>query len=122
MEQFIMDSKQDRDKEKVERQQINEFLRQTDVESVFALYDKQLRQMYKFYASQDKKDLDFNLERAMSTMNMREFVRFGFQQSVIPVLLPPETTVQIFRQLIRERIEEVSGGLVENYLGDKNNA
>ena len=53
--------------------------------------------MYKFYASQDKKDLDFNLERAMSTMNMREFVRFGYQQYIIPSLLQPEDVVLVFR-------------------------
>ena len=43
--------------------------------------------MYKFYASQDKKDLDFNLERSMNTMNLREFVRFGYQQNIVPALL-----------------------------------
>ena len=78
MEQFIKDNQQEKGKEHEERKQIDEFMKQGDVEGIFALYDKQLRQMYKFYASQDKKDLAFNLERSMNTMNMREFVRFGF--------------------------------------------
>ena len=49
--------------------------------------------MYKFYASQDKKTVDFNLEAKMNTMNMREFVRFGYQQNIVPALLPPEDMV-----------------------------
>lgn len=35
--------------------------------------------MFKFYASQDKKDLDFNMDRVLNTMNFREFVRFSYQ-------------------------------------------
>lgn len=49
------------------------------MESVFSLYDKSLKHMFKFFASQDKKDLDFNLERIMNTINFREFIRFGYQ-------------------------------------------
>ena len=76
--------------------------------------------MFKFYASQDKKDLDFNLERQMNTMNFREFIRFCYQQMIIPTLIQPDDAVSIFRQLIRERIEELSGLGGENYLSDKN--
>jgi hypothetical protein len=49
--------------------------------------------MFKFYASQDKKDVGFNLERAMNTMNMRELIRFSYQQLIIPTLLQPEDIV-----------------------------
>lgn len=52
-----------------------------------------LRQMFKFYCSQDKKDVSFNLERAMSTLTMRELVKFAYQQSIIPNLLTPEDIV-----------------------------
>jgi hypothetical protein len=53
-------------------------MKQPDVENIFGLYDKSLRHMFKFYASQDKKDLDFNLERLMNTTNFREYVRFSY--------------------------------------------
>jgi hypothetical protein len=36
-------------------------------------------------------------------MNMRELIRFAYQQLIIPSLLQPEDIVQIFRQLIREK-------------------
>jgi hypothetical protein len=49
-----------------------------DVQSVFFRYDQALRQMYRFYASQDKKDVGFNLEKAMNSMNMRELVKFAY--------------------------------------------
>jgi hypothetical protein len=64
----------------------------------------------------------FTLEKSMSQMNFREFIRFGFQQNIVPALLPPETMVFIFRQLIRERIAENSANLEDNYLGDNNAA
>ena len=60
---------------------------------VFERFDASLRHMFKFYASQDKKDVGFNLERAMNTMNMRELIRFSYQQLIIPTLLQPEDIV-----------------------------
>jgi hypothetical protein len=60
---------------------------------VFDRFDGSLRHMFKFYASQDKKDVGFNLERAMNSMNMRELIRFSYQQLIIPTLLQPEDIV-----------------------------
>ena len=57
-------------------------------------------------------------------MNLREFIRFGYQQNIVPALLQPEDMVQIYRQLIRERIEELAslnakeGGSGVGYLSD----
>ena len=51
MEKFIKEHLQDRDKEKEERQNINEFIKQHDVESVLGLYNNSLKYLYKFYAS-----------------------------------------------------------------------
>jgi hypothetical protein len=53
--------------------------------------------MFKFYASQEKKNVGFNLAKAMNSMNMRELIRFAYQQLIIPTLLQPEDIVQIFR-------------------------
>jgi hypothetical protein len=61
--------------------------------------------MFKFYASQDKKDLDFSLEKSMNTCNFREFIRFTYQQNIVPALIPPEDSVQIYRELVRERLD-----------------
>lgn len=82
-----------------------------------------MKQMFKFYASQDKKDVGFNLQRAMNCMNMRELIRFAYQQMIIPSLLQPEDIVQIFRQLMREKNEEVQSQMhdtEDNYLVDQN--
>lgn len=76
-------------------------MQQDDVSSIFDQFDATLRHMFRFYASQDKKELGFNLERSMNSMNMRELIRFAYQQLIIPSLLQPEDIVQIFRQLIR---------------------
>jgi len=47
------------------------------VQAVFYRYETALRQMFKFYCSLDKKDVSFNLERAMNTLTMRELVKFA---------------------------------------------
>jgi hypothetical protein len=68
-----------------------------EVENIFALYEKSLLHMFKFYASQDKKDIGFSMQKDMNTINFREFVRFGFQSNISPVLLIPDDVVVIFR-------------------------
>jgi hypothetical protein len=90
------------------------------VQNVFGLYENSLHYLYKFYASQDKKELAFNLESSMNTLNFREFIRFGYQQNIVPALLPPDAMVTIFRQLIRERREELTGKIENDYIGDQN--
>jgi hypothetical protein len=52
---------------------------QEEVQNIFFRYDQALKHMFKFYASQDKKDVGFNLERDMNSMNMRELIRFAYQ-------------------------------------------
>jgi len=122
MEDYISSTKQDRHKELDERKQINDFYDQQDVQHVFALYDKSLHHLYKFYASQDLKEVGFTLEQSMQTMNMREFVRFGYQENIVPGLVTPEDIVQVYRQLIRERVEEVEGKVKDQYLQDNKHA
>lgn len=50
----------------------------SEIQDIFATYEKPLRAMFRFYAAQDKKDLDYNLERSMNTLNFREFIRFNY--------------------------------------------
>lgn len=93
MEQHVKETAPDRGKEQKERKQIIEFLQQEEVQATFYRFDQALRQMFKFYASQDKKDVGFNLEKAMNSMNLRELIRFSYQQLLIPSLLQPEDIV-----------------------------
>ena len=106
MEDFIKESVHDRDKEKEDRKAIHEFIKQPDVNRVFSTYDRSLYHMFKFYSSQEKKDVGFSLEQSMNSLNFREFVRFGFQQNIVPALLHPEDMVQIFKDLMREKLEQ----------------
>lgn len=78
MEDYIKESQVDRDQEKAERRSVHEFIDKPDVSRVFSLYGKSLQHMYKFYASQEKKDVGFTLEQSMNSMNFKEFIRFGF--------------------------------------------
>lgn len=78
MDSYLKESAQDRGKEQRERKQINDFMGQEEVQNIFYRYDQALKHMFKFYASQDKKDVGFNLERDMNSMNMRELIRFAY--------------------------------------------
>lgn len=124
MEAHVKETAPDRGKEQREQKQINDFLAQEDVQSVFYRYEQSLKQMFRFYSSQDKKDVGFNLEKSLNAMTMRELIRFGYQQHIIPNLVQPEDIVQIFRYLMREKNENMQSQLTDrgddNYLGDKN--
>ncbi|TNV72993.1 hypothetical protein FGO68_gene7502 [Halteria grandinella] len=123
MEQHVKETAPDRGKEQRERKQINDFLSQEEVQQILYRFEPAMKQMFKFYASQDKKDVGFNLAKAMNSMTMRELIRFAYQQLIIPTLLQPEDIVQIFRQLIREKNEEVQSQMhdkEDNYLVDQN--
>ena len=51
MSAYIKNSKKDRDEEKKERKDIEEFLVKADVKNVFETYKKPLEMMFKFYAA-----------------------------------------------------------------------
>lgn len=53
----------------------------------------------------------------MNSMNFREFIRFGFQQNIVPALMPPEKLVLIFRQLIRDMQFNLTTNQ-DTYIGD----
>ena len=79
MDSYYKESAQDRGKEGRERREINEFIQQDEVQSIFDQFEVSLKHMFRFYASQDKKEVGFNLERSMNSMNMRELIRFAYQ-------------------------------------------
>jgi len=79
MDQLINETKGDREAEKKERLEVQEFISAGEVAKVFKTYDKQLQHMYKFYAAMDsKKENSFDLEYLHSMLDLREFVRFGY--------------------------------------------
>lgn len=63
----------------------------------------------------------FTMQKEMNTMNMREFVRFGYQHDIVPVLLQPEEMVHIFRTIIKEKLDnfEKNRNKDTQYFGDK---
>jgi len=80
MQNFIQQTKEERDIEKQERVYINKFISQPDVAKIFSNYDRQLKHMYKFYSSMDsKKETSFDLDYLHNMLSLKEFVRFGYQ-------------------------------------------
>ena len=81
MDKYIKDTKPDREAEKAERKAVNDFLARPDVQSVFKTYEKPLKMMFKFYASQDKKNdySQFDMEYLHSVLSFQEMVRWGYQ-------------------------------------------
>ena len=105
MSKYIEASKEDRENEKQERADIKKFCERDDVQQVFENYGQQLKQMYDFYAAQDDhKDLIAYESKLLSeTLSFREFIKFGFQQRLIPEFISPDEMVQIYKNLIREQ-------------------
>ena len=108
MNEFIKESKPDREQEKKERNDINNFVKTPDVQRVLENYHKQLAVMYKFYASQDSKNdtASFDLEYLHSVLSFKELIRFGYQQNITPNFIAPEDMVQIYKNLVREQQDD----------------
>lgn len=81
MQHYIEDTKEDRDVEKQERADIQNFLDAEEVQEVFSKHNRLLFHMFKFYAAQDtqKDKLSYDSELLSSTLSYREFVRWSYQ-------------------------------------------
>ena len=108
MESYIKINKDALKVDSKEREQINEFYQSAEVQEVFTKFDKTLEYMFKFYASQDKKSINFNLGNNLQNVNFNEFVKFGYQTLITPTILSNEDMVVIFRTLVRERGETMT--------------
>ena len=63
--------------------------------------------MYRFYASMDsKKEQTFDLEYLHSMLDLREFVRFGYHQKIVPDLISPEDMVYVYKVLLSESVAD----------------
>jgi len=67
------------------------------VVEVFSRYERFLDHMFKFYCKQAKVDLSANMQLKASHMELKEFVKFGFQTKVVPVLMTSDEMITIFR-------------------------
>lgn len=105
MNQYIKTTKQEREIEKLERKEVQEFLELKDVAAVFDAYQRPLFHMFKFYAAQDsqKDKLAYDSEWLMSTLSYKELVRWSYQQDITPNLVTPEDMVYIYKTLVREQ-------------------
>lgn len=108
MSKYIKDTKEDREIEKKERKDIQDFVQRADVQAVFDKYQKQLYLMYKFYAAQDsKKDVtSFDIDFLHNVLSFQEMVRFGYQQNITPNFISPEDMVHIYKNLVREQQDD----------------
>lgn len=64
--------------------------------------------MFKFYASQDKKEINFNLAHAMKRISFNEFIKFGFSTNITPHVVSNDDMVLIFRSLVREASDKLT--------------
>jgi hypothetical protein len=107
---MITSTKEDRDFERKERNSITDFMEEEDVANVFKTYDRQLRFVYKYYASMDlAKEQTFDLEYLHSALSLREFVRFGYQMRVVPEFVSPDDMVFIYKCLVHETKDAAVG-------------
>lgn len=89
-----------------EKKDVVEFIGQSEVQELLKKYDVPLRYFFGFYCRSEHHAITFDLDTNIQTMNYKEFIRFGYQTSVVPALLPVEEMSRIFKQLVRERQDE----------------
>ena len=76
--------------------------------------------MFKFYCSQGKVDLGVDLKFKQKHMDQKEFIKFGYQSKVVPVLVTSDELIQIFKILckIHSDISEVQSSNLKSVLGN----
>lgn len=86
------------------------------------MHQKGLESLFKFYSSQDKKEINFKLNQNLQRISFNEFIKFGIKTNVQPYIISNEDMVLIFRVLTKERNENLTQkeideiGLGENSL------
>lgn len=79
MVDYIKSTKDERKKaEEHEKEQTLNFYNLEETQQLFERYEKGIKQFYKYYASQDKQQIEFNLELKNDTINQTEFTKFGY--------------------------------------------
>lgn len=104
MDNYIQQHKKDAKKENQWREEINGF--ENSIDELYDQYDNGLRKYFRFYALLDAKGIDQELETSSMTINMHEFMKFGYQTDLIPTIIQKENFKHIFRVIARERDED----------------
>lgn len=75
-----------------------------DTKVVFKNYEKALKQLFKYYSTQDGIKLDQQLDNKVKTISLNEFMKFGMQHNVYPTLVSLEDSKYVFRQTINDML------------------
>ena len=79
MVEYLQKTKEERRQaEEREREELQRFVEEEDTRRLFGRYEKALKQLYKYFATQDKQVIEFDLELKNETINQTEFVKFGY--------------------------------------------
>lgn len=97
-------------KERETYNQILEFMQRSDVKAVFKKNQVGLRKYFKFYASLGNHEIGVDLEHYMNQMNFKEFVKFGYQTKIVPVLTSGDGVTTTFRHIARQACNALDEG------------
>ena len=121
-ERVLVANRDQRNMENQFQENLTEFMNQADVRTVFESYEKCLFGYFSFYCKQAKAQLGFDINFRLENLNLKEFIKFGHQSKVVPVLVPSEDLVQIFRTVARHQQDSQSSAIVNagSSVADKN--
>ena len=98
-EMAIERERQKRIKDQQFQKQLEETLQAADFSHVFTRYHKNLEHMFKFFCLQARADLSQTPQQRHSNMHLQEFTKFGAWTRVVPVFLPPDDMITLFRTI-----------------------
>ena len=85
VETYISQHKEEQLKEKQWRDEIAAFGSQN--KKIFDDYDSGLKKYFRFYSLLDSKGINQELETSNMTINLPEFMKFGFQTELVPTVI-----------------------------------
>jgi len=91
-------------------QEYSKFLEKPDVAQVITDHEKGLNKYFSFYCLQGKAELGMDTDFKTTNLHFKEFVKFGYQSKITPVVASSEEVVSTFRFIARnqeaERLEK----------------
>ena len=75
----------------------------SEMKSVLQNYRRFVEGYYKFYIRQGKVEFGYDMQYRMQNMHSKEFVKFGYQTRISPVLVSSEQLMQQFRIVARQQ-------------------
>lgn len=88
VEKFFEENKENLKKDKEEKKALNKFMKGKAVTSVFKAYEVQLKYFYDYYCKSEHHELTRDIDRDFSTLNYKEFIKFGYESNIIPTIIP----------------------------------